>query len=298
MVDGLIVALVTPFKNANIDFQALEKLIEMHIEAGADGLLVCGSTGEGLLLSEKERDRVIAYTIKIAASRIPVFVGCSSCSTLQTIRFVLTAQHLGASGALLVTPFYIKPSQRIITEHFKRIHNATNLPIIIYNNPDRCSVNITIDSVLELAKLERIVAIKDSDTNLSRVTSMKSNIRKDFKLLSGDDLTLSGFLAHGGDGAISVTANVEPLLVKTLISSWKGGDIDMMQNCNRKLLPLSKALFVESNPIPVKYALFAKGIIRNELRLPLLPALKSTEEKIENALRYYTSQTGFQDGFN
>ncbi|MDR1289271.1 MAG: 4-hydroxy-tetrahydrodipicolinate synthase [Holosporales bacterium] len=278
MFDGSIVALVTPFKNGEIDFMALEVLIEMHIDAGTNAILVCGSTGEGLLLTEKERRDIISHTIKLSASRIPVLVGCSTCSTAEAIGCVRTAQDLGANGSLVCAPFYIKPSQMGILEHFKSIHDSTDLPIIVYNNPGRCAVNISVDTILELSQFERIVALKESDTNLARVTILKSKIHGDFKLLSGDDLSLAGFLAHGGDGAISVTANVEPTLVKTLIESWKVGDIKKMQECDRILSPLSEALFLEPNPVPVKYALSLKKLTQNELRLPLLPATPATEE--------------------
>ncbi|MDR2598109.1 MAG: 4-hydroxy-tetrahydrodipicolinate synthase [Holosporales bacterium] len=284
MFEGSIVALVTPFSNGEIDFSALEGLIEFHINAGTDGILVCGSTGEGLLLSDVERNSIISFALKKASSRIPVLVGCSACSTTEAIGLVRMAQDLGAAGVLVCSPFYVKPSQSGILEHFRVIHDTTDIPLIVYNNPGRCAVNISVDTILELAKFDRVIALKESDTNLSRITLLKSKLPDNFKFLSGDDLSLAGFLAHGGDGAISVTANVEPRLVKTLIDSWRRGDMQMMQECNRILLPLGDVLSAESNPIPVKCALSLKNLIQNELRLPLLPALSSTEEQIRKVL--------------
>ncbi|MDR1475819.1 MAG: 4-hydroxy-tetrahydrodipicolinate synthase [Holosporales bacterium] len=284
MFEGSIVALVTPIRNNAIDFCALEKLVEFHLNSGTDGILVCGSTGEGLLLIDEERENIISFVIKMAASRIKILVGCSSCSTSESIRLVLMAQELGADGVLVIAPYYIKPTQLGIIEHFKQIHTNSNIPIIVYNNPGRCSIGISLDTVFELSKLDRIVALKDSDTNLSRVTVMRSMVSEDFKLLSGDDLTLPGFLAHGGDGTISVVANLEPLVVKKLVESWKMGDIKTMVECDQKLAPLNRALSSESNPIPVKYALFRRGLIQNELRLPLLPASKATEMAMDKVL--------------
>jgi 4-hydroxy-tetrahydrodipicolinate synthase len=285
MFNGSIVALVTPFRNGEIDFPSLEGLIEMHVKAGTNGILVCGSTGEGLLLTDDERNRVIIHALNLAKSRIPILVGCSSCSIPEAVRLVRTAQDLGAAGALVSAPFYVKPSQNGIMEYFRIIHDSTNLPIVVYNNPGRCAVSISVETILELAKCKRIVALKESDTNLSRIGAIKSRILGDFRLFSGDDLSLAGFLAHGGDGTISVTANVEPHLVKTLIDSWKNRDVQTMQECDRRLLPLSEALFLESNPIPVKCALSLKRLIQNELRPPLLPASKSVEKNIRKSLR-------------
>ena len=283
MFSGSNVALVTPFCNNHVDIDALAKIIEWQIEEGTDGILVCGSTGEGLLLSEEERFEIIHKSIQVARKRAKIIVGCSTCSTAEAIKLTQQAEKLEADGVLVIAPYYVKPTQNGIIKHFTEVHENSNIPVILYNNPGRCAVNMTIDTIVELAKFPRIVGLKDSDTNLSKATFIKSKI-PNFTLLSGDDPTLAGYLAHGGDGAISVTANIEPGLVKQLIDSWKKGDIKTMQNISQKLAPLSEVMFVESNPIPAKYALFKKGLMKNELRLPLTPASKLAMEKIDAVL--------------
>ncbi|MDR2667149.1 MAG: 4-hydroxy-tetrahydrodipicolinate synthase [Holosporales bacterium] len=283
MFSGSMVALVTPFSNNLVDFCAMRKLIERQIDAGSDGILICGSTGEGLLLSNNEREQIIATAIEITKKKTKIIVGCSACGTDNAISFVKQAEKLKADGVLVVAPYYIKPTQQGIIEHFSRIHNDSDIPIIMYNNPGRCGVNISIDTIVALSKFARIVALKDSDTNLSRIQLIKAQAPT-LKLLSGDDASLLGYLAHGGDGCISVTANIEPGLVKQLTSSVIAGDIKIAQEVNKKLTPLSETLFVESNPIPVKYALHRIGLIKNELRLPLVPATQSTTVKIDKIL--------------
>ena len=280
MFAGSIVALVTPFCAGKIDYVALKKLVEFHISSGTDAILVCGSTGEGLLLSDAERDQVIAKTIEIANKRIPIIVGCSSCWTDDAIKLTSQAEKLGADGVLLIAPYYVKPTQNGIIEHFKTVHNSTNIPIIAYNNPGRCAVDMTIDTVAEIAKLPRVVGLKDSNTNLARVNFLKYQAPK-LKLFSGDDPTLPGYLAHGGDGCISVTANIVPRLVKQLLTSWQNRDIDNMQKTANMLAPVSEAMFVEPNPIPVKYALSRMKLIDNELRLPLTMASDKTKRSLD-----------------
>ena len=274
MFSGSIVALVTPFKNGDVDFGALEKLIEFQISAGTDAVLVCGSTGEGLLLSDIEREKIIINSIKISDKRVPIIVGCSSCWTEDAIKLAKQAENLGADGILLIAPHYVKPTQEGVIQHFKTVHDKTNIPVIMYNNPGRCAVDMTIDTIVEISKLSRVVALKDSNTNLSRVNFIKKKA-SGLKLLSGDDPSFPGYLAHGGDGCISVTANIEPALVKELLNAWHSHEIGKMQNIANKLAPISEAMFIEPNPIPVKYVLSQRGFIKNELRLPLTPATKT-----------------------
>lgn len=268
MFSGAIVALVTPFRNDVVDYDALGKLIEFQISAGTDAILVCGSTGEGLLLSDDERAGIIKYSIDVANKQVPIIAGCSACWTKDAIKLVKQAENLKADGVLLIAPYYVKPTQDGIIQHFTKIHNNTNISIIAYNNPGRCAVDMSVDTIVEIAKLSRVVALKDSNTNLSRVNFIKRRV-PDFTLLSGDDLSLPGYLAHGGDGCISVTANVEPEQVKKLITSWKERNIDTMQEIANKLAPISESMFTEPNPIPVKRMLTQMGLISNELRLPL-----------------------------
>lgn len=277
-------ALVTPFRDDKVDLQALGQLIEWQIQSGTDGILVCGSTGEGLLLSDSEKSSIISSAIDISSGRVPILVGCSSCSTREAIELVKMAEGLGANGVLVIAPFYVKPTQKGIIEHFTRIHDSSNIPIIIYNNPGRCSVNISVDTIIDISCMDRVLALKDSNTNLDRVTMIKSLVKPSFLLFSGDDSSVAGFLAHGGNGAISVTANVVPSLLKKLLIAWRDRDIHTFQEINQMLVPISESLFIEPNPIPVKYALHRMGFIQNEIRLPLLSASEVTIQRIDEIL--------------
>ena len=283
MFSGSIVALVTPFRNDNVDVVALERLIEMQIEAGTDAILVCGSTGEGLLLTNEERELIINISKEVVKKRVPIIVGASTPSTKEAIFFAKQADTLNVDGILSIAPYYVKPTQSGIIQHFTDIHNNSRIPIILYNNPSRCAVGIAVDTVISLANNTRIVALKDSDTYLGRVSVIKEKA-PNLKLLSGDDMSCAGYLACGGDGTISVTANIAPRMVKEMIKMWQTGNIISMQKLNTKLTQLSEALFVESNPIPVKYALYMKGIIENELRKPLCKASDATKNAIESVM--------------
>ncbi|MBQ7524504.1 MAG: 4-hydroxy-tetrahydrodipicolinate synthase [Alphaproteobacteria bacterium] len=280
MLTGSMVALATPLRNNVVDYDALERLIEWQIKCGTDAILVCGSTGEGLLLSEEERGGTISASVEIVKGRVPVIVGCSSCWTVDALKLTSQAKHLKADAVLLIAPYYVKPTQHGIIQHFTTVHENSNIPIVMYNNPGRCAVDMTIDTIVELSKLPRVVALKDSNTNLSRATFLKSRV-PDLILLSGDDPSLPGYLAHGGDGCISVAANVAPTLVKKLVLAWKSGDTHAMQTAAAKLAPLSEAMFVEPNPIPVKYALSKLGFTANELRSPLTPATRKTMDTVD-----------------
>jgi 4-hydroxy-tetrahydrodipicolinate synthase len=264
----------------------LERLINWQIEGGTDAILVCGSTGEGLLISEQERTEIIKISREIANGRVPLLVGCSSASTAEAVKMVKQAEELKAEGALVIAPYYVKPTQDGIIKHFIEVNENTNIPIILYNNPGRCAVSMSIDTVIALSKLRNIVALKDSDTDLSRVSFIKEQAQ-DFRLLSGDDPSLLGYLAHGGCGAISVTANIAPRCVKGLIGAWRAGNIAKAQEINNELAHLSKAAFIEPNPIPAKCALHLKGLIANELRSPLTPANESTTSIIKTMLAAY-----------
>ena len=284
MFSNSIVALVTPFRNSLVDYDALEKIINWQISSGTDAVLVCGSTGEGLLLSMEEREQIIKKSIEISNKRVPIIVGCSSCWTQDAINLTKQAEDLGADGILLIAPYYVKPTQAGIIQHFEKVHKETNIPIIAYNNPGRCAVDMSCETVIELSKMDRIVALKDSNTDLSRVFFIKSK-NPNFIMLSGDDPSFPGYLAHGGDGCISVTANIAPNLIKKLINAWKIRDIDQMQEIGMKLAPLSSALFKEPNPIPVKYALHKMGFMNNELRLPLTQASENTMSILDKILQ-------------
>jgi 4-hydroxy-tetrahydrodipicolinate synthase len=281
MLSGSIVALVTPLHNNSVDLMALESLIKWHLESGTDGILVCGSTGEGMLLSEDERASIINTAAEILAKRIPLIVGCGDVAAGPAAMQVKKAEECGANYALVTVPYYLKPTQSGINQHFIDIHNSTKLPLVLYNNPSRCAVNVNVDTIVNLYANTRIVAIKDSDVNLSRVVKLKSQAR-DLAVLCGDDASLVGFLASGGDGAISVISNIAPSQTAEMIRCFKSGDMKRVNALNIQLTYLSEALFVETNPIPVKYALYVKGMIDNELKKPLTKASDITKNIIES----------------
>jgi 4-hydroxy-tetrahydrodipicolinate synthase len=279
MFRGSIVALVTPFRDDVPDLDAFAKLINWQIESGTDGIVVCGSTGEGLLLSEAEKESLISTAIEVSNRRVPVIVGCSSCWTSDAIKLVSQAERLSADGVLIVAPYYVKPTQAGLIAHFNAVIESCSIPVIVYNNPGRCSVNMAVSTIVEIAKSGRI-SLKDSNTDLARVTELK-RLAPQISLLSGDDASLVGYLAHGGDGCISVAANIEPALVKQLITAWTAGEVGIVQQISSRLSCLNEALFIEPNPVPAKYILSRRGLIQNELRLPILPASSVLAELLE-----------------
>lgn len=285
MLSGSIVALITPFHNGEVDYESLKRLINWHINSGTQGIVACGSTGEGILLSHQEWRQVLITTIQTVNKRIPVIAGCSTSSTLDAIYLVQQAQELGADAALVVTPPYIKPSQEGIYHHFLAIHEASTLPLIIYNNPGRSVVDISIDSIVKISQLPRVVALKDSNIDLTRLIALRQKIQKPFAFLSGDDPTAAGYLAFGGHGFISVTANVVPHLMQDLATSWQNNNLSRFQELRDQLMPLHNALGAETNPIPVKCAVSQLGFCQNELRLPLIPATSKTEQLITTILQ-------------
>jgi len=283
MFQGSIVALVTPFQKGKVDQDALQNLVSWQCAQGTEGLMICGSTGEGTLLTPQERGLIISL-VKEAAGKTPVIVGCGSPSTADVITMAEEAKRLGADGILVVTPYYVKPTQRGLYQHFASVSHAVDIPMIVYNNPGRASVEISVDLLLELSELENVVAIKDSTNDLGRPALMRSRLKRDFKLLCGDDPFTSAYLAQGGDGCISITGNVVPNLCYQLIAAWKNRDLETFGDLTKKLIALHVALVSEVNPCPVKYALSAMGKIQNELRLPLLPATAATMDRVNQAL--------------
>jgi 4-hydroxy-tetrahydrodipicolinate synthase len=285
MFSGSIVALITPFHNGEVDYESLKRLINWHIDSGTQGIVACGSTGEGILLPPPEWRHVLSATIQTSQKRIPVIAGCSTPSTVEAISLIQQAQELGADAALVVTPPYLKPSQEGIYRHFLAIHEASSLPLIIYNNPGRSVVDISVDLIIRLSELPRVVALKDSNTDLTRLIALRQKIQKPFAFLSGDDPTAAGYLAFGGHGFISVTANVTPHLMQDLVVSWQNGNLDRFKELRDQLMPLHNALGAETNPVPVKYAVHHLGFCQNELRMPLTPASSQTEQQIKTILQ-------------
>lgn len=284
MFRGSIVALVTPFRNGAVDEPAFRELIEWHLEEGTDGFVPTGTTGESPVLSHEEHERVIELCIETVAGRVPVIAGTGSNSTAEAISLTRHAQKAGASAALIVTPYYNKPTQDGLLAHYQAIHDSTDIPIIIYNIPGRSVIDMTAATMGELAKLPRIVGVKDSSADITRPLATTSNCGDDFCQLSGEDGNIVGFLAHGGDGCISVTANVAPRLCAELHDCWQAGDPAGALAAHRRLWPLHQALFVQASPAPTKYALSRLGRISNEIRLPLVAANESTQMQVDQAM--------------
>lgn len=285
MFSGSIVALITPFRNGQVDVDSIKKLVEWHIDQGTDALVVCGSTGEAALLTMEERSLIIETTIKQSAGKLPIIVGCGAPSTVEVIKMMQQAKQLGATAALVVTPYYVKPSPEGIYQHFKVLNDTVDLPILLYNNPGRAMVGLSVDLVVRLSQLVNVVGIKDSCEDLTRVVKMRRGIKKQFSFLSGDDPIATAYMAQGGNGVISVSANVVPKLNSELMKAWKDGQLDKFAELRDKLLPLHEVLFIEANPGPVKYVVSKMHFITDEVRLPLVPASFEARHKIDKVIQ-------------
>lgn len=285
MFSGSIVALITPFLNEEIDIAALKKLVNWHIDQGTNGFVVCGSTGEAALLNRAERRLVIETVIQENAKRLPIIIGCGAPSTHETIEMMSEAKALGADAALVVTPYYVKPTPEGIFQHFKTLNDTVDLPVIIYNNPGRAVVGLSIDLVVRLAELPNMVAIKDSCDDLTRVIKMRRQISKPFSFLSGDDPIATAYLAQGGDGVISVSANVVPKLCRQMVEAWKNRDLDQFAALRDKLLPFHEAMFIEASPAPVKYVTSQLQLTTDEVRLPLVAASNAVRKVLDQVIK-------------
>lgn len=285
MFKGSMVAIVTPFKNGKVDEKALEELIEWHIKEGTHAIVPCGTTGEASTLDYEEHYRVIEITVKVVNKRVPVVAGTGSNSTEEAIMIARKAEQLGADGSLSVTPYYNKPTQEGLYRHFKEIADKTGLPMILYNVPGRTSVNMLPETVARLAEHPRIVGIKEATGDMKQVSQIIRLCGSDFAVISGDDFTNLPLLALGGRGFISVTANVCPKDVAELFNSWERGDISRAREIHYKLEPINKAMFIETNPIPVKTALAMMGKIKEEFRLPLCEMSETNKQKLAEVLR-------------
>ncbi len=286
MFKGSITALITPFIGGEIDWKAFERLVEWQIECGTDGVVPCGTTGESPTLSHEEHFKVVERCVDIVKGRIPVIAGTGSNSTREAIEFTQHAEDVGADAALFVTPYYNKPTQEGLYEHYKAIHNSSQLPIIIYNIPGRSVIDMTVDTMCRLAELPMIVGVKDATGELGRPLIIKNRLGDEFCQLSGNDDTATGFLAQGGDGCISVTSNVAPALCARMQDAWASGDLKTMAECRDLLAPLHAALFCETSPAPVKYAASCLGYGSDEVRLPILPASQKAREAVDKALKF------------
>lgn len=286
MFHGSITALITPFKNGEIDWPSFDKLIEWQIECGTHALVPCGTTGESPTLSHDEHMAIVKRCVDVVKKRIPIIAGSGSNSTREAIELTQHAKDAGADAALVVTPYYNKPTQEGMYAHYHAVHEATNFPIVIYNIPGRCVVDMDVETMARLASLPNIVGVKDAAGDLSRPLLTRHEIGPNFCQLSGDDITAAAFLAQGGVGCISVLSNIAPKESADMQNAWRNGDIKTFETLRDRLVPLARDLFCESNPAPVKYAAKLLGLCDDEVRLPLLPASGVARSKVEDALTF------------
>ena len=288
MFHGSMVAIVTPFKGDKVDSKALEKLIDWHIKEGMDAIIPCGTTGEASTLDYDEHYKVIEITVKTAAGRIPVLAGTGANSTDEAIELTQKAKKLGADGALLVTPYYNKPTQEGLYLHYKKVaESVKGFPLVLYNVPGRTAVNILPSTVARLAEIKNIVALKEATGDMKQASEVLRLAGDSISVFSGDDFTTLALYALGGKGSISVTANVAPGEQAAMWDAWKAGDIETARRLHYKMEPLNTAMFLETNPIPVKTALAMMGRIREEFRLPLCAMSDANKEKLKKALEGY-----------
>ena len=285
MFEGSYVALVTPFKDdESLDEAKLKELIEFQIEGGTHGIVPCGTTGESPALSETEHDRVIEITVETVNGRVPVIAGTGSNSTTRTLRATEHAKAAGADAALIVTPYYNKPTQEGLYAHYMKIADSVDIPIIVYNVPGRCGTDILSPTIARLAEHPNIVALKEATGELKRASEVVNLCPVDFVVLSGDDVNTLPILAVGGKGVISVAANIVPADVAEMCNAFHAGNLDLARKLHYKTLPLSINLFIETNPIPVKTSLKLMGKLNGKVRLPLAPMAPKNFEALRNTL--------------
>lgn len=283
---GVYVAVVTPFENGKIAENTYVDYVEKLIGTGISGIIVCGSTGESSMLNVEEQIHLFKLSVEIVNKRIQVIANSGANCTLEAVHLTQAAEKAGMDGSLLVVPYYVKPTQEGLYLHFKEIHDATqNIPLIIYNVPGRTVVDIKADTVIRLSELERYLGIKEASSDIEKVSVMVKGTKANFSVLSGNDPTFLPLLSVGGCGVISVIGNVMPKELVSLYESFQKGDLAAAIKINAGMLPLLQALSYEANPIPVKYALYKMGYIRNELRLPLTPLSESYQKKMDQVLK-------------
>ena len=286
MFRGSMPALVTPFAGGAVDFDTLAALVEWQIEEGSTGLVPVGTTGESPTLSHEEHEAVIEAVVKQAAGRVPVIAGAGSNNTVEAVRFMQFAEKIGAAAGLVVTPYYNKPTQAGLIRHFTELHDCCDLPIIIYNIPPRSVIDMTPETMGELAQLPRIIGVKDATADVTRVSKQRITCGADFVQLSGEDASALGFNAHGGVGCISVTANVAPRLCAEFQAATLAGDYTKALAYQDQLMPLHEAIFIEPGLCGAKFALSELGKCGTEVRSPLVPVGPATQEAIRAALRH------------
>ena len=286
MFSGSLVALITPFRNGGLDEKGFQDFVSWQSKEGTDGLIPCGTTGESPTLSHAEHKRVVELCIEAAkGTGVPVIAGTGSNSTAEAVDFTQHAKKAGADACLVVTPYYNKPTQEGLYQHFKAINDAAELPILIYNIPPRSVIDMSIDTMARLATdCKNIVGVKDATYDMARVTLTRLKIGKAFCQLSGEDASAVGFLAQGGHGCISVTANIAPRLCADMHDAWKARELDKVFEIQDRLMPLHKALFVETSPSPVKYGAELLGKVDSKVRLPLVGPNDSTRKQVRDAM--------------
>ncbi len=285
MFKGSITALVTPFKGGKVDEKAFQSLVDWQIKEGTSALVPCGTTGESPTLSHEEHDRVVALCIEAAEGRVPVIAGTGSNSTEEAIRLTRQAKKAGATAALIVSPYYNKPTQAGLYAHFEAIAKAVDLPIIVYNIPPRCVIDIQVETMAKLAKIPNIVGVKDATGDITRISRQRRECGPDFCQLSGDDPLALGQMAHGAVGCISVTSNVAPRLMADFQKAWAAGERDKALAIHDRMQPLHEALFAETSPAPIKFAMSLIGKCEETVRLPLVGCSEPTRDRVRDVMR-------------
>jgi 4-hydroxy-tetrahydrodipicolinate synthase len=284
---GVFTALVTPFRDGALDERALHDLVELQIGSGVDGLVPCGSTGEAATLSHAEHRRVVEVVVAAARGRVQVLAGTGSNSTAEAVALTRHAKEAGADGALLISPYYNKPMQQGIVAHYAEIARQTSFPLVVYNIPGRTASNVLPDTLARLAEIDQIVGVKEACGNLDQMAHVIAAVPDSFAVLSGDDSLTLPLLAIGGAGVISTTSNVVPSEMVELVRAFRAGDVERARALHYRLLPLFDALFLETNPIPVKAALAMRGLIQEELRLPLVRISDGNRARLQLALKEF-----------
>lgn len=287
MFSGAIVAIITPFKDGKIDEQSFRDLINFQIKGGVSGIVPCGTTGESATLTHEEHERVIDICVEEVGKRVPVIAGTGSNSTAEAIRLTKHARDAGADAALLITPYYNKPTQKGLYSHYSAVAAACDIPQVLYNVPGRTGVNMAVETVVELSKIDVIVGVKEASGDLVKCSYIARDTRDDFCVLSGEDALNLPILCVGGSGAVSVTANILPEKLSGLMNAWSAGDIPGARALHSELLEINNMLFIETNPIPVKTALALMGMVREEFKLPLCPMSEGPRKKLEDTLKKY-----------
>ena len=285
MFKGSLPALITPFKNGEVDTKAFQEFVEWQISEGSHGLVPCGTTGESPTLSHEEHKLVVELCIEAASGRVPVIAGAGSNSTLEAIDLAKHAKSAGADAVLVVSPYYNKPSQEGLFRHFEAINNAVDIPIIVYNIPPRSVVDIQPNTMARIAGLPNVVGVKDATNDLARPLRETNLIGRDWCMLSGEDGTAIAYLAQGGSGCISVTANVAPKLCAMMHEAWQQGDMDRVRDLNERLMPLHDAIFCEPSPAPAKYGASLLGNASDQVRLPLAEASEIARTRMKDAMK-------------